>query len=153
MEYTEYTLTSTVNQPTVYDFQKWLEVQAQEHDKINRENVHKTFDNKNTLGHNKNNISRANNNTDNRNNNDTNHFPTNALNNWKKISLNSNCPANHDSQPLFPPRKDTHQPNRACEKCKGSHVLATSFEYQKCSPVHRYEIASKNNQSLLELFK
>ena len=39
IKWTEHIITSIGNQPTVSDFRKWLEVQAQVYDKINRENV------------------------------------------------------------------------------------------------------------------
>ena len=67
IKWTEYTITSIGNKPTVSDFRKWLEVQAQVYDKINRENVNKPFNNWNTFGQNNNNISRINNNNDIRN--------------------------------------------------------------------------------------
>ena len=50
IKWTEYTIKSIGNQPTVFDFQKWLEVQAQVYDKINRENVTKPFKNWNIFG-------------------------------------------------------------------------------------------------------
>ena len=84
---TEYTITSIGNQPTISDFQKWLEVQAQVYDKINRENVTKPFNNWNTFGQNNSNISQINNNNDNRNSNAMNQFSNNSQNNWKKNSL------------------------------------------------------------------
>ena len=74
IKWTEYTITSIGNDPTVSDFQKWLEVQAQVYDKINRETVKKPFNNWNTFGENNNNISRINNNNDNRNSNAMNQF-------------------------------------------------------------------------------
>ena len=145
IKWTEYTITSIGNQSTVSDFQKWLEVQAQVYDKINRENVHKPFNNWNTFGQNSNSISRINNNNDNRNSNAMNQFSNNSQNNWKPNSLHSSRPANQHGQPPFPPRNDADQSNKSCEKCKGSHILATCPEYQKCAPDQRYNIVSKNN--------
>ena len=146
IKWTEHTITSIGNQPTLSEFQKWLEVQAQVYDKINRENVHNPFNNLNTFGQNNNNTSRINNNNDNRNSNAMNQFSSNnSANNWKQSSLHSSRPANQQGQPPFPPRKDADQSNKYCEKCKGSHTLATCHEYQKCSPYQRYEIVSKNN--------
>ena len=145
IKWTEYTITSIGNQPTVSDFQKWLEVQAQLYDKINRENVHKPFNIWNTFGQNSNSISKITNNNDNRNGNAMNQFSKNSQNNWKPNSLQSSRPANHHGQPPFPPRKDADQSNKSCEKCKGSHILATCPEYQKCAPDQRYDIVSKNN--------
>ena len=117
IKWTEYTITSIGNQPTVSDFQKWLEVQAQVYDKINRENVHKPFNNWNTFGQNHNNISRINNNSDNRNSNAMNQYSNNSQNNWKQNSLRSSRPANQHGQPNFSPRKDADQSNKSCEKC------------------------------------
>ena len=123
----------------------WLEVQAQVHDKINRENVNKPFNNWNTFGRNNNNISRINNNNDNRNSNAMNQFSNNSQNNWKQNSLHSSRPANQHGQPPFLLRKDADQSNKSCEKCKGSHILATCPDYQKCAPDQRNDIVSKNN--------
>ena len=134
IKWTEYTITSIGNQPTVSDFQKWLDVQAQVYDKINRENVHKPFNNWNTFGQNSNSISRINNNNDNRNRNAMNQFSNISQNNWKPNSLHLSRPANQHGQPRFPPRKDADQSNKSCEKCKGSHILATCPEYQKSAP-------------------
>ena len=145
IEWTEHIITSIGNQPTLSDFQKWLEVQAQVCDKINRENVHKPFNNWNTFGQNSNSISRINNNIDNRNINAMNQFSNNLSNNWKKNSLHSSRIANQHGQPPFPPRKDANQSNKYCEKCKGGHTLAICPDYQKCSPDQRYEIVSKKN--------
>ena len=145
IKWTEYTITSIGNQPTVSDFQKWLEVQAQEYNKISRENVNKPFNIWNTFGQNNNNISRINNNNDNRNSNAMNQFSKKSQNNWKQNSLHSNCPANQYGQPPFLSRKDADQSNKSCEKCKGSQILATCPEYQKCAPDLRYDIVSKNN--------
>ena len=142
---TEYTTTSICNQPTVSEFQKLLEVQAQVYDKINRENVNKPFNNWNTFGQNNNNISRINNNNDNRNSNAMNEFSNNSQNNWKQNSLHSSRPANQHGQPPFLLRKNADQSNKSCEKCKGSHILATCPEYQKCAPDQRYDNVSKNN--------
>ena len=133
----EHTITSIGNPPTLFEFQKWLEVQAQVYDKNNRENVHKPFNNLNTFGQNNNNISRININNDNRNSNAINQFSDNSPNNWKQNSLHSSRPANQHGQPPFPPRKDPDQSNKYCEKCKGSHILATCPEYQKCLPDQR----------------
>ena len=72
-------------------------------------------------------------------------FSNNSQNNWKPNSLHSSRPANQHGQPPFPPRKDADQSNKPCEKCKGSHILATCPEYQKCAPDQRYDIVSKNN--------
>ena len=58
IKWTEYTITSTGNQPLPSEFQKWLEVQAQVCDKNNRENVHKPLNSFNTFGQNNNDISR-----------------------------------------------------------------------------------------------
>ena len=74
-----------------------------------------------------------------------NQFSNNAQNNWKQNSLHSSRPANQHGQPPFLPRKDADQSNKSCEKCKGSHILATCPEYQKCAPDQRYDIVSKNN--------
>ena len=145
IKWTEYTITSIGNQPTVSDFQKWLGVQAQVYDKINTENVHKPFNNWNTFGQNSNSISRINNNNDNRNSNAMNQFCNISQNNWKLNSLHSSRPANQRAQPPFPPRKDADQSNKSCEKSKGSHILATCPEYQKCAPDQRYDLVSKNN--------
>ena len=142
---TEYTITSIGNQQIVSDFQKWLEVQAQVYDKINRENVTKPFNNWNTFGQNNNNISRINSNNDKRNSNAINQFSNHSQNNWKENSLHSSRPANQHGQPPFLPRKDADQSNKSCEKCKGSHILATCPDYQKCAPDQRYDIVSKNN--------
>ena len=148
IKWTEHTITSIVYHPTLSEFQKWLEVQTQEYDKINKENVHKPFNNLNTFGQNNNNISRINNNNDNRNSNAMNQFSKNSQNNWKQISLHSSRPANQHGQPPFSQLKDADQSNKYCKKCKGSHILATCPEYQKCSPDQRYEIVSKNNLCL-----
>ena len=129
IKWTEYTITSIGNQPTVSDFQKWLEIKAQVNEKITRENVYKPFNNQNNFGHHKNNLSRINNNSDNRNNNDTIQISTNALNNWKQNSLSSNPPANQHIQPLVSPRKSTEKPNTSFRKSKGSHILASCPEY------------------------
>ena len=145
IKWTEYTITSIGNQPTFSEFQKWLEVQSQVCDKTNRENAHKPFNNWNTFGQNSSSISRINNNNDNRNSNAMNQFPNISQNNWKPNSLHSSRPANQHGQPPFPPRKDADQSNKSCEKCKGSHILATCPEYQKCAPDQRYDIVSKNN--------
>ena len=114
IKWTEYTITSIGNQPTVFDFQKWLEVQAQVYDKINRENVHKPFDNWNTFVQNSNSISRINNNNDIRNSNNMYQFSNISQNNWKPNSLHSSRPANQHGQPPFPPRKDADQSNKSC---------------------------------------
>ena len=145
IKWTEYTITSIGNQPTVSDFQKWLEVQAHVYNKINRENVHKPFNNWNTFGQSNNNISRINNNNDNRNSNAMNQFSDNSQNNWKQNSLHSIRPANQHGQPPFPLRKDADQSNKSCDKCKGSHIIATCPIYQKLLPDQRYDIVSKNN--------
>ena len=113
IKWTEYTITSIGNQPTVSDFQKWLEVQAQVYDKINRKNVHKPFNNWNTFGQNNINISRINNNNDNRNSNAMNQYSKNSQNNWKQNSLHSSRPANQHGQPPFPPRIDADQSNKS----------------------------------------
>ena len=60
-------------------------------------------------------------------------------------ALLSSCPANQRGQPPFHPRKDGDQSNKCCEKCKGSHLLATCPEYQNCSPDQKYDIVSKKN--------
>ena len=109
IKWTEYTITSIANQPTVSDFQKWPEVQAQVYDKINRENVNKTFNNWNTFGQNNKNIRRINNNNDNRNSNAMNQFSKFSQNNWKQNSLHSSRPANQHGQPPVLPRKDADQ--------------------------------------------
>ena len=83
IKWTEHTITSIGNQPTLSEFQKWFEVQAQVYDKINRESVHKPFNSLNTFGQNNNNISRINNNNDNRNSNAMNQISNNSPNNWK----------------------------------------------------------------------
>ena len=145
IKWTEYTITSIGNQPTVSDLQKWLEVQAQVYDKINRENVNKPFNNWNTFGQNNNKSSQIYNNNDNRNSNAMNQFSNNSQNNWKQNSLHSSRPANQHDQPPFLPRKDADQSKKSCGKCKGSHILATCPEYQKCAPDQRYDIVSKSN--------
>ena len=145
IKWTEHTITSIANQPTLSDFWKWLEVQAQVYDKINTENVHKPFNNSNTFGQNNNNISRINKNNDNRNSNAMDQFSNNSPNNWKQKSLHSSRPANQQGQPPFPPRKNADKSNKYCAKCKRSHILATCPEYQICSPDKSYEIVSKNN--------
>ena len=81
IKWTEYIITSIGNQPTVSDFQKWLEIQAQVCNKINRENAHKPFNSWNTFGQNNNNISSINNNIDNRNSNAVNQYSYNSQNN------------------------------------------------------------------------
>ena len=82
IKWTEHTITSIGNQPTLSEFLKWFEVQAQVYDKINRENVDKPFNNLNTFSQNNNNISRINNNNnDNRNSNAINHFSNNSAKN------------------------------------------------------------------------
>ena len=98
----------------------------------------------NTFGQNNNNISRSNSN-DNRNSNAMNQFSNNSSNNWKQNTLHSVHPANQHGQPPFPQRKDADQLKKYCEKCKGSHILATCPEYQKCLLDQKYEIVSKNN--------
>ena len=148
IKWTEHTITSIGNQPTLSQFQKWLEVQAKVCDKISRENVHKPFNNSNTFNQNNNNISRINKNNDNRNSSAMNQFSSNSTNNWKQNSLHSSRPANEHGQPPFPPRKGADQSNKYCEKCKGSHIIATCPEYYKCSPDQRYEILSNNNLCL-----
>ena len=145
IKWTEYTIRTIGNKPTVSDFQKWLEVQAQVYDKNNRENVNRLFNNWNSSGQNNNNISRINNNNDNRNSNAMNQFSNNSQNNWKQNSLHSSRPANQHGQPPFLPRKDADQSNKSCEKCKGSQILATCPEYHKCAPDQRYDIVCKNN--------
>ena len=150
IKWTEHTITSIGNQPTLSEFQNWLEVQSKVYDKINRENAHKPFNNLNTFSQNNNSISRINKNNDNRKSNAMNQFFNNSANDWKHNSWHSSRPKNQHGQPPFPPRKDADQSNKSCEKCKGSHLLATCPEYQKCSPDRRYEIVSKNN--LLEVF-
>ena len=145
IKWTEHTIASIGNQPTLSEFQKWLEVQAQVYDKINKQNVHKPFNNLNAFGQNNNNFSRINNNNDNRNSNAMNQFSNSSANNWKKNSWHSSRPANQHGQPPFPPREDTDQSNKSCKKWKGSHILSTCPEYQKCSLDQRYEIVSKNN--------
>ena len=62
-----------------------------------------------------------------------NQFSNSSTNNWKQNSLHSSRPANQHCQPSFPPREDTDQSNKSCEKCKGSRILATWPEYKKCS--------------------
>ena len=109
IKWTEYTITSNGNQPTVSVFQKWLEVQAQVYGKINRENVNKPFNNWKTFGQNNNNISRINNNNDNRNSHVMNHFSNKSQNNWKQNSLHSSRPGNQHGQPPFLSRKDADQ--------------------------------------------
>ncbi|XP_075259989.1 uncharacterized protein LOC142351729 [Convolutriloba macropyga] len=74
-----------------------------------------------------------------------NQFSNTSQDNWKPNSLHSSRPANQHGQPPFPPCKDADQSKRSCEKCKGSHILATCPEYQKCAPDQRYDIVSKNN--------
>ena len=74
-----------------------------------------------------------------------NHFSNISQNNWKPNSLHSSRPGNQHGQPLFPPCKGADQSDRSCEKCKGSHILATCPEYQKCAPDQRYDIVKKNN--------
>ena len=74
-----------------------------------------------------------------------NQFSNNSQNNWKQNSLHSSRPANQLGQPPFLPRKDADQSNKFCERCKGSHKLATCPEYQKCAPDQRYYLVSKNN--------
>ena len=101
IKWTEYTITSNGNQPTVSVFQKWLEVQAQVYGKINRENVNKPFNNWKTFGQNNNNISRINNNNDNTNSHVMNHFSNSSQNNWKQNSLHSSRPGNQHGQPPF----------------------------------------------------
>ena len=65
---TENTIALIGKRATLSEFQKWLEVQAQVYDKINRENVQKPSNNTITFGQNNNNVSRINN-TDSRNSN------------------------------------------------------------------------------------
>ena len=142
---TEHTITSIVNRPTLSEFQKWLEVQAQVYNKIKRENVHRPLNNLKTFGPNNNNISRINNNKENRNTNAMSQFSNKSPSNWKQNSLHSSRPANQHGQPPFPPRKDADPSNKYCEKGNESHILAICPDYQKCSPDQRYEIVSKNN--------
>ena len=59
--------------------------------------------------------------------------------------MHSSRPANQHGQPPFLPRKDADRSNKSCENCKGSHILATCPEYQKCAPDQRYDIVSMNN--------
>ena len=79
----------------------------------------------NTFSQNNKNISRINSNNDNRSSNAMNQFSDNSKTNWKQNPLRSSRPANQHGQPTFLPRKDADQSNRSCEKCKGSHILAT----------------------------
>ena len=74
-----------------------------------------------------------------------NQFSKKSQNNWKQNSLHSSRPANQYGQPPFLSRKDADQSNKSCEKCKGSQILATCPEYQKCAADQRYDIVSKKN--------
>ena len=152
IKWTEHTITSIGNQPTLSEFQNWLEVQSKVYDKINRENAHKPFNNLNTFSQNNNSISRINNINDIRNSNAMNQIFNNSANTRKQNSWHSSRPANQHGQPPCPPRKGADQSNKSCEKCSGSHLLVTCPEYQTCSPDQRYEIVEQE-QSLLELFK
>ena len=118
IKWREHTITSIGNQPTLFEFQKWLEVLAQVYDKNNRENVHKPFINLITFGQNNNNISRININNDNRNSNAMNQFSDHSPNNWKQNSLHSSHPANQHGQPPFPPRKDPDQSKNTARNAK-----------------------------------
>ena len=132
-----------INQPSLI-FRSGLKYRPKYTTKINRENVHKPFNNWNTFGQNNNSINRINNNNDNRNSN-RNQFSNNSQNNWKPNSLHSSRPENQHGQPPFPLRKDADQSNKSCEKCRGSHMPATCPENQKRAPDQRYDIVSKNS--------
>ena len=133
-----------INEQSLF-FRNGFVVQAQVYDKINRENVNKPFNKRNSFGQNNNKISRINNNNDSRNSKATNQFSNNSQNNWKQKSLHSSRPANQPAQPPFIPRKDADQSNKFCKKSKGSRILATCPKYQKCAPDQKYDIVSKKN--------
>ena len=133
-KWTEHCLTEFRSDPSLAEFQQWLELQAQVFDKVSRENpMRNLFPNSKKFG-------------------SSNFKASTAYRNYTSQPLNS-LVVNQDRNQLQQspqPQSTNSSPksfnaNRSWEKCKSNHSLANCPEYQLCPPSERYSIVSKNS--------
>ena len=138
LKWTEHCLTELSSDPTLVDFQQWLELQAQIYNKVSRESNQRTNSSQASKFVNSNNLQ-------------TKPYKSNLPLSVKNASAeNSRKHWNFAPQQKQPsnsqnvPNK-TFNTKRSCEKCKQEHSIATCPEYQLCSPGDRYNFVSQSN--------
>ena len=137
LNWTEHCLTEFNSDPSLAEFQQWLELQAQVYDKVNRENpIRNTFPNSKKFG-----SSNFNAGTAYRN------YTSQPLN---SLVVNQDRNQKHQLQQNLQPQSTNFFPksfnaNRSCKKCKSNRSPAVCPEYQLCPPSERYSIVSKNS--------
>ena len=137
LKWTEHCLTELSSDPTLVDFQQWLELQAQIYDKVSRESNQRTISSQDSKFVNSNNLQ------------------TKLYNSNLPMSVNSASADNSRKHWNFAPQqkqpstsqnvpKKTFNTKRSVEKCKQEHSIATCPEYQLGSPGDRYNLVSQN---------
>ena len=138
LKWTEYCLTELSSDPTLVDFQQWLDIQAQIYDKVSRESNQRTISSQASKFVNLNNLQ-------------TKPYKSNP-----PLSVNNASVENSRKHWNFAPQQKqpstsqnvpnkTFNTKRTCEKCKQEHSIATCPEYQFCSPGDRYNLVSQSN--------
>ena len=118
LKWTEHCLTELSSDPTLVDFQKWLELQAQIYDKVSRESNQRTISSQASKFVNLNNLQ-------------TNPYKSNL-----PLSVNNASVENSRKHWNFAPQQKqpstlqnvpnkTFNTKRSCEKCKQEHSIAT----------------------------
>ena len=138
LKWTEHCLTELSSDPTLVDFQQWLELQAQIYDNVSRESNQRTISSQASKFVNSNNLQ------------------TKPNNSNLPLSVNKASTENSRKHWNFAPQQKepsfsqnvqniTFSTKRSCEKCKQEHSITTCPEYQLCSPGDRYNFVSQNN--------
>ena len=137
LKWTEHCLTEFRSDPSLAEFQQWLELQAQVYDKINRENpMINTFPNSKRFGSSNFNASTV--------------YRNYTSQSLTSLVVNQDRNHKHQLQQSLQPQSANSSPkslnaNRSCEKCKSNHSLVVCPECQLCPPSERYSIVSKNS--------
>ena len=138
LKWAEHCLTELSSDPTLVDFQQWLELQAQIYDKVSPESNPRIISSQASKFVNSNNLQ-------------TKPYKSNLT-----LSVNNASAANSRKHWNFAPQQKqpstsqnvpnkTFNTKRSCEKCKQEHSFARCPEYQLCSPGDRYNLVSQNN--------
>ena len=137
LKWTEHCLTERSSDPTLVDFQQWLELQAQIYDKVSRESNQRTISSEASKFFNSDNLQ------------------TKPHNSSLPLSVNKASAENRKHWNFAPQQKQpstsqnvpkkTFNTKRSCEKCKHENSITTCPEYLLCSPGDRYNPVSQNN--------
>ena len=115
------------NTATLVEFKKWLEVQANVYNKINREifqQINLCRNNFNSSGNLEKSDSHATNLST-----QSSGFPAPLTNRNQSTTISSSGTVKPPSAPPFPPLNNANQLKRFCQKCRGNDILLTCPDY------------------------